>query len=72
MSLPGFNAEASLLRKDYHYRESRQRGDGAAGRVIRPQQALEYGAYALCWYACLAGGGRAVPCGDYCREKWVR
>lgn len=71
MGLPGFTAEASLYRKDAHYRAAAAAHDPAGAGLVTPQQRRT-------WIECRSGwhGGKYYLCcvnyrtGEFiCREQ---
>jgi len=39
--------------------------------VIHPMDIWGPGIYAVCYYACVIGGGGWLSCGDYCHDKYL-
>lgn len=64
-------AEQEKLIKHYMRLPPSQRNAFKAANPSVPADIWDYGPYAVCFYASVAGGADVVEAGDECHEDWV-
>jgi hypothetical protein len=64
-------AEQKKLIREYMRLPASQRNAFEAAHPGETADFWDYGPYAVCFYAAVAGGGDVVEAGDECRADWV-